>query len=73
MAALAGECEQVFMAAIFAFDSGKAVVQIATIEITADYLLHIGPPEAVSLSPSPLASPDGGISRLVNDYEWMGG
>ena len=35
------------MAAILAFNTGKAVVQIAAIEIAIDYLLDIGPPEAV--------------------------
>ena len=35
------------MAAVFAFHTGKAVVQIAVIEIAIDYLLDIGPPEAV--------------------------
>ena len=44
---LAGKCQQVFMAAIFAFHTGKAVVQIAAIEITIDHLLDIGSPESV--------------------------
>jgi len=35
------------MAAIFAFHAGKAVVQIAAIEIAIDHLLDIGPPESV--------------------------
>jgi hypothetical protein len=30
MTALAGECQEIFMAAIFAFHAGKAVVQIST-------------------------------------------
>jgi hypothetical protein len=46
-ATLARECQQVFMAAIFAFHSGKAVMQIATVEITIDHLLDIGPSESV--------------------------
>ena len=45
--ALAGKGQQIFMAAVFAFHAGKAVVQIATVEITIDHLLDIGPPEAV--------------------------
>jgi hypothetical protein len=47
--ALAGEGEQVFMAAVFAFDTGKAVVQIAAIEIAVNHLLDVRPPEAVML------------------------
>jgi hypothetical protein len=46
-AALAGECQEVFVAAVFAFHTDKAVVQIATIEIAIDYLLDIGSPESV--------------------------
>ena len=47
MTALAGKGQQIFMAAIFAFHTGKAVVQIAAIEIAVDHLLEIGPPESV--------------------------
>jgi len=47
MTPFAGECQEVFMAAIFAFHAGKPVVQIAAIEIAVDHLLDIGPPEAV--------------------------
>jgi len=39
--------QQVFMAAVFASDAGKAVAQIAAVEIAIDYLFDIGPPEAV--------------------------
>ena len=35
------------MAAVFAFHTGKAVMQIAAIEIAIDHLLDIRPPEAV--------------------------
>lgn len=35
------------MAAIFAFHTGKAVVQLTAVEITMDHLLDIGPPEAL--------------------------
>jgi hypothetical protein len=47
MAAFAGECQQVFMAAVFAFHTGKAAVQIATIQIAVNHLLKIRPPETV--------------------------
>jgi hypothetical protein len=47
MTALAGECQEIFMAAVFAFHAGKAVVQITAIEIAIDHLLDIGPPESV--------------------------
>ena len=46
-AALAEECQEIFMAAVLAFHTGKAFVQIAAIEIAIDYLLDIGPPESV--------------------------
>ena len=46
-APLAGECQDIFMAAIFTPHTGKAVVQIAAVEITIDHLLDIGPPEFV--------------------------
>jgi hypothetical protein len=35
------------MAAAFAFHTGKAVVQIAAIQIPIDHLLKIRPPESV--------------------------
>jgi hypothetical protein len=46
VAALARKCQQIFMAAVFAFHAGKAVVQITAVEMTIDHLLDIGPPEA---------------------------
>jgi hypothetical protein len=45
-AILEREGQQVFMASIFAFHVGNAVVQITAIEITIDHLLDIGPPES---------------------------
>ena len=42
--ALAGEGKQLLMAAVFALHTGKAVVQVAAIEITVNYLLDIGSP-----------------------------
>ena len=47
VAAFARKVQKVFMAAIFAFHAGKAVVQIAAVEITIDHLLKIRPPESV--------------------------
>jgi hypothetical protein len=41
VAALAGKCQQVFMAAVFAFHTGKTVVQVAAIEITINHLLDM--------------------------------
>jgi len=48
-ATLAKEGQQIFMTAIFTLHAGKAVVQIAAIEIEIDHLLDIGPPESVLL------------------------
>ncbi|MFH1912553.1 MAG: hypothetical protein ABIK91_11140 [Pseudomonadota bacterium] len=47
MAALTRKCQQIFVAAIFTFHAGKAVVQITAIEIAIDHLFDIWPPEAV--------------------------
>src|SRR5664280_1144386 len=47
VAALAGKCQQVFMATAFAFHTGKTVLQIAAIEITVNNLLDIRPPESI--------------------------
>ena len=47
VAALAGEGQQVFMAATFAFDAGKAIVHIPAVEVTVNNLCAIRPPEAI--------------------------
>jgi len=47
VAALTREGQQVFMAAVFAFHTGKTVVQIAAIKVAVDYLFDIRPPETV--------------------------
>ncbi|MDP1989767.1 MAG: hypothetical protein Q8K00_01995, partial [Syntrophales bacterium] len=36
-------CQEIFMAAVFAFHTSKAVVQIAAVEIAIDHLLDMGP------------------------------
>jgi hypothetical protein len=46
VAALTREGKQVFMAAVFASDAGKAMAQIAAIKITVDHFFDIRPPEA---------------------------
>jgi hypothetical protein len=43
----AGECQQVFVAAVFAFHTGKTVAYIAAIQITIDHLLDIRSPETI--------------------------
>ena len=47
MAPLAGECQKIFVAAIFAFHAGKTVVQVPAIEVMVNNLLQIGPPETI--------------------------
>jgi hypothetical protein len=47
VAAFREECQQIFMAAVFAFHTGKTVLQIAAIQITVNHLLDIWSPEAV--------------------------
>jgi len=44
---LAGEGKQLLMAAFFAFHSGKAVVQVATVQVAVNDLLEVRPPEPV--------------------------
>jgi hypothetical protein len=45
--ALTGKSEQILMAAIFAFHAGKAVVEIAAIQIPINHLLDIRPPKSI--------------------------
>lgn len=45
--ARAGKGKQVFMAAIFTFHAGKAVVQITTIKIAINHLLDIDLPSSI--------------------------
>ena len=47
MTALAGICQEIFMTAVFAFHTGKAVVQIAAIEIAVDHLVDVESPESL--------------------------
>jgi ABC-2 type transport system permease protein len=58
VAALAGKCQQIFMAAVFAFHTGEAVVQITAIEIAIDHLLDIGPPESILSGEMLVIDPD---------------
>jgi hypothetical protein len=46
-ALLQHKSQQIFVTAILAFDAGKAVVQIAAIQITVEHLFDIRPPEAI--------------------------
>ena len=47
MAALAGECQQVFMATVFSLHAGKSVVRVAAIQIPVNDVFQVGSPEAV--------------------------
>jgi hypothetical protein len=46
-ATLAGECQEIFVAAVFAFDTGKPVVDVAAIQIPINHLLDVRSPESV--------------------------
>jgi hypothetical protein len=35
------------MAAIFAFHTGKTIVQVAAVEIAVNHLLNVGPPKSI--------------------------
>jgi hypothetical protein len=65
MAALAGECQEIFMAAVFTFHAGKPVVQIAALEIAIDHLLDIGPPESVLPREMLVIDPDKGFKIVL--------
>jgi len=65
MAALARKCQQIFMAAVFTFHTGKPVVQITAIEITIDHLLDIGPPEAVLRGEILVIDPEKGFKIIL--------
>jgi hypothetical protein len=47
MTAFTREGQQVFMAAVFASDAGKAVFKIAAVQVAVDYFFDIRPPEAI--------------------------
>jgi len=53
------------VAAILAFNTGKAVVQIAAIEITIDHLLDIGPPESVLPGEMLIIDPNKGLKIVL--------
>jgi hypothetical protein len=65
MTPFAGEGQKILMAAIFAFHTGKAVVQIAAIEIAIDHLLDIGPPESVLPGEMLVIDPDKGFKIVL--------
>jgi hypothetical protein len=64
--ALAGKGQEIFMAAVLAFHTGKAVVQVTAIEITIDHLLDIGPPEAVLPGEMIIIDPDKGLEIVLH-------
>jgi len=47
MMALAGEGHKIFMLAIPALHAGKAVVEVATVQVAVNDLLEVGLPEPV--------------------------
>jgi hypothetical protein len=65
VAALAGKCQQILVAAILAFHAGKAVVQITAIKVAVDHLLDIGPPESVLPGEIFVIDPDKGFKIIL--------
>jgi len=53
------------MTAVFTFHTGKAVMQIAAVEITIDHLLDIGPPESVLPGEMLVINPDKGFKIVL--------
>jgi hypothetical protein len=66
MTALAGKSQQMFMAAVLAFDAGKAVMRVAAIKITIDHLFDIGPPESVLPGEMIVIDPDKGLEIILD-------
>ena len=64
MTGLAGESKKILVVAVFASHAGKAVVQIATVEITVNDLLEIGTEETVGPLESILVDSDEGNITL---------
>ena len=54
------------MAAIFAFHVSKAVLQVPAIEVTANDLLQIGPPEIVLPGEMLVIDPDEGLKIVLH-------
>ena len=65
MATLAGECQKIFMAAIFLFHTGKAVVRVSAIEAPVNDFLQTGPPETALLGETLIIDPDQGLKIVV--------
>ena len=47
MAALAGECQEVLVTAVFTLHAGETVVQVAAVQIPVDDLLYIGTEKSI--------------------------
>jgi hypothetical protein len=65
VAALVRNCQEVFMAAVLTFHTGKAVVQITATEMSVDHLLDIGPPESVLPGEMIVTYPDKGFKIVL--------
>ena len=66
MAARAGECQEIFMAAVFTFHAGTPGVQIAALESARDHLRDVGPPESVVPGDMLVINPDTGFTIVLD-------
>jgi hypothetical protein len=66
MPALAGEGQKIFMAAVFAFHTGEAIVQIAAIEIPVNDLLEIGTEKSILPFKSFLINLEKGFKMILH-------
>ena len=66
MAARAGDCQEIFMAAVFPCHAGTPVVQIAALEIARDHLRDRGPPESVVPGDMLAINPDTGFTLVLD-------
>ena len=66
VAALAGEGQQVLVAAILAFDPGKAIAQVAAIQVLADHFPQIGTEESIGPLESLFVTLDEVVQVILN-------
>jgi hypothetical protein len=69
-ATLAGEFQKVFVAAVFAFHTGKPVVDLAAIQIPINHLLDVRSPESVLSSVPDGVKTNPATIRKISLWPW---
>ena len=73
MAAFAGYGQKIFMVAIRALHPGKALVQVATLQVAVNDLSEVGPPEPVPPFEPLLVELKQGIKMVIHTAVVIGG